>query len=94
MAGRIILYQQSDSAADDSSKNAKGEVCLAPSQPPDEKRGKRRHNQRADPDAADCQSGREGAAPCEPALDCPYSGHIRAADAKSDPKTVRRIDLP
>jgi hypothetical protein len=90
---RVVLDQQSHSAADDGSKTTKQKVSLAPSHSIDEERGEWRHDKRANANAADGKSGRKPATPDEPALHRAQGRNVGAADAQSDAKPVGRIDF-
>src|ERR1700722_12705456 len=90
---RIVLDQQSRPHADNGGEASKNEIGLAPSQRGDEQRCERRHNQRADANAADRQARGEPAALDEPALHRAQHRNIGTADAKSDAEPIGRVDF-
>ena len=90
---RIVLDQESHSTSHDGGKAAEDEVGFAPPQRFDQKRGERRHDERADTDAAHRETGGKSTTSDEPPLHRAHGGNIGAADAESDAYAVGGVDF-
>ncbi|OIQ70145.1 hypothetical protein GALL_482460 [mine drainage metagenome] len=90
---RIVLNQKSRPCTYGGGKTSEHKVGAAPSQQSDQLRSQRRHQQRSDANTAHGQAGSKAATANKPTLYRANGGHIGAADAEPNTKSVRGVYL-